>query len=291
MTLLQIFSHGTYSTYTSSPTPLPELTDAQKHKLRQLSLLTLASDKSNALTYPSLLKQLELSTTRELEELVISAIYAGLINAQLDPKNEVVQINSVAALRDVAPGAINGLLSSLQAWAGRCEATLHSLEAQMSSLRAAADMRAAEATAWASKMETMVESEQKGGLGPSSLHRDNQHHHTYRHDHNSLHNQHRHHYQSRQQGGMMSSSSLLTDGGGNSFSGLGSASAGNPVSSTALPTSSNATGLMKVPQRYGKRGSGQMDGSDSDVVDEETMDIDEEDNEDDGKKRASKRKM
>lgn len=174
LTVLQIFSHGTYSTYTSTA-GLPELNDAQRLKLRQLSLLTLAKKDSNtsnpsspALDYASLQTALDLPSRQALEELVISAIYAGLIKGQLNPKASRVQINSVSPLRDVAPTAIGGLLSSLQAWAGRCEATLESLSCQMTQLRADADRRAARAAARTRDMEILVEKE-KGSTLPASL--------------------------------------------------------------------------------------------------------------------------
>lgn len=178
LNLLHIFSYGTYSSLKEANN-LPPLADAQKLKLRQLTLLSLArdanthQDPSNNLTpilgYASLLFRLDLSTPRELEELVISAVYAGLIDAKLDPKNEVVQINRVAPLRDISPGtdtaatnsAIGGLLTSLQAFAGRCEATLQSLEEQMTGLRADANRRATEAAAWSNMMDRLVNDEQK----------------------------------------------------------------------------------------------------------------------------------
>ncbi|KAK0632081.1 hypothetical protein B0T14DRAFT_20906 [Immersiella caudata] len=183
LTLLRIFSYGTYASL-SEASNLPALNDAQKLKLRQLSLLSFARDANThpnqsgdctpVLGYGSLLTRLDLNTPRELEELVISTIYAGLIDAQLDPKNELVRTNRVAALRDVAPGsasessAIGGLLSSLQAWAGRCEATLHSLEAQMSGLRADANKRAAQDAAWSGRMDKLVEDEQKSSRAPQA---------------------------------------------------------------------------------------------------------------------------
>ncbi|EAQ93542.1 hypothetical protein CHGG_01777 [Chaetomium globosum CBS 148.51] len=174
LTVLQIFSHGTYSTYTSTA-GLPELNDAQRLKLRQLSLLTLAKKDSTtsnpgspALDYASLQTALELPSPQALEELVISAIYAGLIKGQLNPKASRVQISSVSPLRDIAPTAISGLLSSLQAWAGRCEATLESLSCQMTQLRADADRRAALAAARTRDIEMLVEKE-KGGQAPRHL--------------------------------------------------------------------------------------------------------------------------
>ncbi|KAL0474656.1 hypothetical protein QR685DRAFT_510478 [Neurospora intermedia] len=188
LTLLQIFSHGTYADYTANASALPALNDDQKLKLRQLSLLTLvANDGSNGpldcddamqrekkqaqppnQSYASLTRRLELSSARELEELVISAIYAGLIEGQLDPANEMVQINSVAALRDVPARGVSGLLSSLQGWAGRCQATLQELEATMANLRDEADRRATEEQEWNNKMSQLLEDEQKGAVPSSS---------------------------------------------------------------------------------------------------------------------------
>ncbi|KAK3987044.1 hypothetical protein QBC44DRAFT_372491 [Cladorrhinum sp. PSN332] len=175
LTVLQIFSYGTYESYKSTA-GLPELTDAQKSKLRQLSLLTIASQKNDpsvantepALSYASLQKALGLPSRQALEELVISAIYAGLIKAQLNPKDSAVQINSVSALRDVAPTATSGLLSSLRAWSERCDATLNSLSAQMVQLRADADRRATQSAEWAAKTEELMEDEKKGGGGGGS---------------------------------------------------------------------------------------------------------------------------
>ncbi|KAL2127238.1 hypothetical protein VTI74DRAFT_11061 [Chaetomium olivicolor] len=169
LNLLQIFSYGTYSSYTST-VGLPALNDAQTLKLRQLSLLTLAKKNNNtdsatspALGYASLQQALDLPSRQALEELVISAIYAGLIKAQLNPKDSLVQINSVAPLRDVAPIAINGLLSSLQAWAGRCDETLRSLSSQMAQIRNDANHRAAQAATRAQKTHKLMENEKKGG--------------------------------------------------------------------------------------------------------------------------------
>ena len=118
---------------------------------------------SPALGYAALQEALGLPSRQALEELVISAIYAGLIKAQLNPKASLVQINSVSPLRDVAPTAIGGLLSSLQAWAGRCESTLESLSSQMTQLQADADRRAARAAIRRDETHRLMEKEQKSG--------------------------------------------------------------------------------------------------------------------------------
>lgn len=133
-THLQLFSHGLYSTYLSTP-DLPPLNAAQTLKLRQLSLLTLSRTKS-ALAYPSLLSHLHLTNARELEDVVISAVYAGLLAAKLNPSRQEVQVSSVAPLRDVPPSTVAGIVATLAAWSARCDATLAELEDTVAGLRA-----------------------------------------------------------------------------------------------------------------------------------------------------------
>lgn len=115
---------------------------AQQLKLRQLSLLTLSRDKTQ-LTYANLMTQLGLASTRELEDVVISAVYAGLLTAKLNPIRQEVQVSSVAPLRDVPPTTVSSLVSTLQQWSARCDATLAELEGTVSQIRADA-ARAAE---------------------------------------------------------------------------------------------------------------------------------------------------
>ena len=282
VSLLHIFSHGTYASLKDVPN-LPNLSDAQKLKLRQLSLLSFARESNHhavqfnnsapVLGYASLLSRLDLGAARELEELVISAVYAGLIEGQLDPKNKLVRIDRVAALRDVAPGsapsasgtegtAIGGLLSSLQAWASRCEATLSSLEAQMAGLRADADRRAAQAAGWSEKMGKLTEEESKRGKASGS-HKSN----------------------------------LLTLGVGSSASSRGASGSGAGRSATAAPptvtgsTPGGGASLLNVLRHGSKRGAGTLDASGNSDIDE-TMDLDDDGpNSAEGSRRSSKRKV
>jgi COP9 signalosome complex subunit 7 len=232
---------------------------------------------------------------------VISAIYAGLIKAQLNPKDSLVQINSVAPLRDVAPTAISGLLSSLQAWAGRCDATLESLSCQMTQLRADADRRAARATARTEETRKLVESEQKGGMAPSPSSSyipagaaadggipfaANGPATTLRSNITSTGTASNHHHH---QGGSTTKTnmmnSMLTVGGGNSFP---TPTSGG--SSASVPGASTASSLQVKPAV--KRGSGQMGGPTGTNFDEEgVMDMDHDEDDPEGKKRASRRKL
>ncbi|CZR55190.1 related to ACOB protein [Phialocephala subalpina] len=160
LTLLKIFSYGTYTDYRNTSS-LPALNEAQTLKLRQLSLLTLAKSQTD-LSYTSLLGHLGLETTRELEDLVISAIYAGLLNATLDPYHKLVAVSSVAPLRDLPPNSIPQMLSTLSEWSTRCVSTLADLERQIASIKAVAKQRAKEEEEWAATVEKLVEGKGSG---------------------------------------------------------------------------------------------------------------------------------
>lgn len=172
-TLLEIFSYGTYADLTSSAVTLPALNEQQTLKLRQLSLLTLARDPHN-LSYAALQSALGLPDARAVEELVISAVYADLLAAQLDPRNQIVLVSSVSPLRDLAPNSIPSMLSSLQAWSSRCTSTLADLEAQIAAIKADAAARHSERVAWSERTDALVaeetanQAENHGGKGLSS---------------------------------------------------------------------------------------------------------------------------
>lgn len=164
-THLQLFSSGLYSTYHEhADPPLPALTPPQALKLRQLSLLTLSRDKTQ-LTYASLRAHLRLASARELEDVVISAVYAGLLTARLNPARQEVQVSSVAPLRDVPPSTVAGVVGTLHAWSARCDATLAELEATLARIRADA-ARAAEGRRAADRVvAAAVAAEEKSGPG------------------------------------------------------------------------------------------------------------------------------
>lgn len=248
LTVLQIFSHGVYTSYTSTP-DLPSLSPQQLQKLRQLSLLTLAKDRQ--LSYSSLIENLGLGTARELEDLVTSSIYAGLVDATLDPAHETVHVHAVAPLRDVAPAAVPALLDSLRAWADRCDAALSNLDARVKTIRAAADARARAQAEWEARVNKLVEDEPVSGQALGS-------------------------------GG--GGHGAFGGGQGHGFGG-GSGAQVLP----ARGPGGGQSGFRKGLRSFMKRGSGHMDGG-ADEEDDEAMDLDEEEEVAD-KKRTSRRKL
>lgn len=113
---------------------LPKLSANQHKKLLLLSLLPLSSSHAT-LTYHHLQTALDLPTARALEELITTAIYTGLLTATLDPANSRISVTSVAPLRDLRPGSLPALRSTLQAWSRRCDSALADLEAQVAKVK------------------------------------------------------------------------------------------------------------------------------------------------------------
>ncbi|KAH9863650.1 hypothetical protein J1614_009582 [Plenodomus biglobosus] len=133
LTLLEIFAWGTWEDYKAQPN-LPKLSAQQHQKLLLLSLLPL-SHSHKTLTYKHLLAALDLPTTRALEELITTAIYSGLITATLDPAHSLVSVTSISPLRDLAPGSLPALQTTLQSWSQRCDYALAHLQAQVDNVK------------------------------------------------------------------------------------------------------------------------------------------------------------
>ncbi|OMJ67320.1 hypothetical protein SteCoe_35549 [Stentor coeruleus] len=106
---LEIFAYGTLSDYRAQK--LPELTPQQLKKIQMLTLVTLAS-KEPVLSYKSLLGHLEISSTRQLEDLIIDTIYEGLIKGKIDHKNSCLRVFEAIG-RDLKPENIPDILTKI----------------------------------------------------------------------------------------------------------------------------------------------------------------------------------
>lgn len=112
--LLQIFAYGTYADFIEHRQSFPQLSDAQLNKLRQLTLVTLAS-KMKHIKYTTLLAELGLVHVRQLEDLIIEAIYANVIQGKLDQKNQMLEVDSAMG-RDVKPEEVDKMINTLANW-------------------------------------------------------------------------------------------------------------------------------------------------------------------------------
>ena len=96
---LRVFAHGTLPDYRADSS-LPPLSPAQELKLRRLTVASLA-ERSAVLSYADLMRALELSTIRELEDLLINeCVAAGVVRGRLDQKERRFEVHEAMA-RDV----------------------------------------------------------------------------------------------------------------------------------------------------------------------------------------------
>lgn len=73
---LNLFAYGTYKDYLKDRAQYLELTPTQCKKLQHLTIVTLAT-REKCIPYSSLLEELSIKNVRDLEDLIIEAIYAG----------------------------------------------------------------------------------------------------------------------------------------------------------------------------------------------------------------------
>ncbi|KAJ2928578.1 hypothetical protein H1R20_g8498, partial [Candolleomyces eurysporus] len=132
--LLQLFAYKTYQDYLEHKDALPPLNNAQITKLKYLSIVSLASER-RILPYSDLLKALDMPNVRELEDLIIDAIYQDILRGKLDQKEEQLEVEYTMG-RDVEPASVEGLLAALQNWASTTSAVLSTLDAKINSIAA-----------------------------------------------------------------------------------------------------------------------------------------------------------
>ncbi|EMP34302.1 COP9 signalosome complex subunit 7a [Chelonia mydas] len=128
--LLTLFAYGTYADYLSEAGNLPPLSKAQKNKLRHLSVVTLAA-KIKCIPYAVLLEQLQLKNVRQLEDLVIEAVYADVLRGSLDQRNQRLEVDYSIG-RDIRREELSTITRTLQEWCLGCEVVLSGIEEQVS---------------------------------------------------------------------------------------------------------------------------------------------------------------
>ena len=75
---LNLFAYGTYKQYLENKDKLLELTPVMTKKLQHLTIVTLAI-RNKCIPYSKLLTELDIKNVRDLEDIIIEAIYAGKI--------------------------------------------------------------------------------------------------------------------------------------------------------------------------------------------------------------------
>jgi len=123
---LCLFAYGTFEDYHAAPDKFLALTDPNKKKLKQLSLVSIAA-KQKSIPYSVLLTKLDIKHVRELEDLIIDSIYTGVISGKLDQKEQRFQVDWCMG-RDVRPGELEEMVHVLNQWCEKSENLLKSIE-------------------------------------------------------------------------------------------------------------------------------------------------------------------
>ena len=111
---LDLFSYGTFKDYTSNPDNFISLTDAQTHKIRQLTVLTLAQTHTDRLFYTTVQDALGIKEPRAVEQILISCLYSGVINGRLCQKTKSLRLMAPIRSRDVPLSSLDSLLQSVR---------------------------------------------------------------------------------------------------------------------------------------------------------------------------------
>lgn len=127
---LNLFAYGTYKEYLENKDKVLELTPTQKKKLQHLTIVTLAT-KSRCIPYSVLLEELDIKNVRDLEDLIIEAIYADIIHGKLDQKNSQLEVDYAGLGRDVRPDDTGVVAETLAAWGQACDTVLACIEEQV----------------------------------------------------------------------------------------------------------------------------------------------------------------
>ncbi|KAJ8518933.1 hypothetical protein ONZ45_g4064 [Pleurotus djamor] len=134
--LLKLFSYKSYADYLQRKDSLPPLNPAQTVKLKYLTIVTLASER-RILPYSVLLKELDMPSVRELEDLIIDAIYLDILRGKLDQKEEQLEVEYTMG-RDLEPGKLESVLAALQDWHATTAAVLTTLDEKIADIAQAA---------------------------------------------------------------------------------------------------------------------------------------------------------
>mmetsp|Transcript_50742 Transcript_50742/g.127881 ORF Transcript_50742/g.127881 Transcript_50742/m.127881 type:complete len:269 (-) Transcript_50742:46-852(-) len=124
--LLRIFAYGTYPDYIARKAELPELNAAQRRKLQLLTIVSLAT-KDKLIKFSDLEVALDVTNARELEDLIIEAVYQNLVVGKMDQEHRCLVVESCAC-RDCRDEDVDFIIETLSTWQDSAHKMLESLD-------------------------------------------------------------------------------------------------------------------------------------------------------------------
>ena len=125
--LLQTFAFGIVKDLSENVfASLPEI---QKKKIRQLTIVTLSNSR-RVLPYTLLLEELSLPNVRELEDLIIDAMYVGVLKGKMDQKSKALLVDEKIG-RDISGDEeLERMFETLSEWRLRAAKVIETTETQ-----------------------------------------------------------------------------------------------------------------------------------------------------------------
>lgn len=152
--VLKLFAFGTYQDYKNSPDKYIPLSEKQLIKLKLLSLVTL-SGQSKILKYDDLLKYLDIPNVRELEDLLINAIYQNIICGKLDQRNKQVDIEYTMC-RDLETKQITSIKYILSNWLKTSETVIEKLDQEIKRIDSEVSKKIDEQTTYDNSIQELI---------------------------------------------------------------------------------------------------------------------------------------
>ena len=118
--------------------------------------------------YAALLEALDMSSVRDLEDLVIDCIYAGLIKAKLDQRARTMEVQNVVMARDVREGDIDAMMERLVGWQAVCDDLVASIDRNVDAAKASRAQEKTEAERIAAEVASVKKSINDQG-GPAAV--------------------------------------------------------------------------------------------------------------------------
>ncbi|WVW86051.1 hypothetical protein I302_108089 [Kwoniella bestiolae CBS 10118] len=131
--LLQLFAYGTLADYETATSSYPQLTPSHILKLKHLTLVSLALT-HRSLPYDQLLSSLRLDTIRQLEDLIIDVIYAGLLGGKMHHHEKVLHVDWVSG-RDLQEKDLLTVQEGLVNWCKTADTLLSALDTRILELK------------------------------------------------------------------------------------------------------------------------------------------------------------
>lgn len=114
--------------------------------------MPLSPVESQVIPYEALLRELELSDTRTVEDVIIEGMYAGLFKGKLDQKKKQLQVHETAG-RDCKPGQLEEMIGTLQSWCDASDCVADNITAKIKAAESASELEAQRAKDFNARVE------------------------------------------------------------------------------------------------------------------------------------------